>query len=396
MSKVVIVAANRTPIGKFNGLLSDIPAAQLSAELIKSIIKKHQIDPQIISEVILGQTLQAGCGQNSARQATINGGLPVNVPAVTINKVCGSGLKAIATAAMTIAFNRQFHNEESIIIAGGHESMSRSPHIAYLRNGQKMGDIAVADSMLRDGLTDAFSAKHMGITAENLARIYNISRQEQDEFALNSQQKAAESTNRGIFSNEIVPLQVTKNRKEKLLLDRDESIQHEASLEKLNRLRPAFLPDGSVTAGNASSINDGAAALLLMSEDAAKQHNLPIIAKIASFASHAVEPDVMGIGPVGASKAALQRAGWSVSDLDLIEANEAFAVQAIAVNREMGWNTNRININGGAIALGHPIGASGARIVVTLIHSLVRRGGGRGLATLCVGGGMGLALCLEV
>ncbi|MDZ5761300.1 acetyl-CoA C-acetyltransferase [Lyticum sinuosum] len=395
MLNVVIVAASRTAIGRFNGGLSTVPAPHMSSELIKNILATTKINPSDINEVIIGQALQAGCGQNTARQALINAGIPDKIPAFTINKVCGSGMKAVVQAVTKIVFDKNIYEKDNIIIAGGHENMSKSPHLIHLRDGYKMGDTPLYDSMIKDGLSDAFNLKHMGITAENLAQKYKITREEQDEFAIISQQKALDSTNKGMFSSEMISIFV-KNKKDTLNFNIDESIQYNTNIEKLSSLRPVFLADGTVTAGNSSSINDGAAMLLLMSSDKAKSLNLPILATIKSFAAEGVDPNIMGIGPVPATKKALELAKWDINSLDLIESNEAFAVQAIAVNKELGWNQNRVNVNGGAIALGHPIGASGARIIVTLVHSLIRRGGGRGLATLCIGGGMGIAVCIEV
>ncbi len=386
---VVVVSAARTPVGSFGGVLASLPAHELGRIAIKAVLERAGVAPDQVSEVILGQILQAGQGQNPARQAAINAGLPVEVPAWGVNQLCGSGLRAVALGAQAIAMG-----DSAIVIAGGQESMSRAPHCAHLRDGRKMGDMGFADTMITDGLWDAFNDYHMGVTAENVARQWQISREEQDRFAVASQNKAEKAQKTGRFEAEITPV-IIRTRKGETEVGADEYIRHGVTLEAVGKLRPAFDREGTVTAANASGLNDGAAALVLMRATEACKRGLKPLARIVSWAQAGVDPAVMGTGPIPASRAALARAGWSVDDLDLVEANEAFAAQAIAVNRDMGWDTERVNVNGGAIALGHPIGASGARVLVTLLHELQRRDGRRGLATLCIGGGMGIALCIE-
>ena len=390
MEEVVIVAAARTAVGKFGGTIAKVPAAELGAHVIKGLVAKTGIDPQLISEVILGQVLTAGVGQNPARQAVIKAGLPDMVPGMTINKVCGSGLKATHLAAQAILCG-----DADIIIAGGQENMSASPHVLNnSRDGFRMGDAKLVDTMIVDGLWDVYNQYHMGITAENVAKKYNVSRAEQDEFALASQNKAEAAQKAGKFKEEILPLEIP-SKKGAIVFDADEYIKIGSTLDALSSLRPAFDKAGSVTAGNASGINDGAAAVMMMSAKKAQQLGLKPLAKIKSYASAGLDPSIMGMGPVSASQRCLQKAGWTHNDLDLMEINEAFAAQAIAVNKEMGWDTSKINVNGGAIAIGHPIGASGCRILVTLIHEMIRRDAKRGLASLCIGGGMGVALAIE-
>lgn len=391
MSDVVIVKALRTAIGSFGGSLAGIPATQLGATVIKALIEQTGIDPASVDEVIMGQVLTAGAGQNPARQASILAGLPNTVPAMTINKVCGSGLKAVHLAAQAIRCG-----DADIVIAGGQENMSASAHVLPgSRNGQKMGDWKMVDTMIVDGLWDAFNNYHMGITTENIAEKFGISREEQDAFAAATQQKceAAQGDNR--FAAEIVPVEIPQRKGDPVIFDRDEFPRAGVTAESLGNLRPAFKKDGSVTAGNASGINDGAAAVLVMSAAKAAELGLTPIAKIASYANAGVDPAIMGTGPIPASRRCLERAGWTPGDLDLIEANEAFAAQAISVNREMGWDVSKVNVNGGAIALGHPIGASGTRVLVTLLHEMGRRDARKGLATLCIGGGQGVALAVE-
>ena len=390
MNEVVIVAANRTPVGKFGGALAKIAASELGAHVIKGLLAKTGIDPHLINEVILGQVLTAGVGQNAARQAVIKSGLPDRVPGITINKVCGSGLKATHLAAQAIRCG-----DADIIIAGGQENMSASPHVLNnSRDGFRMGDTKLVDTMIVDGLWDVYNQYHMGITAENVAKKFNISRTEQDEFALASQNKAEAAQKAGKFKDEILPVEIT-SKKGSSFFDNDEYIKHGSTMDALTSLRPAFSKEGSVTAGNASGINDGAAAVMLMSAQKANELGLKPLAKIRAYSSAGLDPSIMGMGPVSASQLCLKKAGWSHNDLDLMEINEAFAAQAIAVNKEMGWDTNKINVNGGAIAIGHPIGASGCRILVTLIHEMIRRDAKRGLASLCIGGGMGVALAIE-
>lgn len=390
MDEIVIVAAARTGVGKFGGTLAKIPATDLGANVIKGLLAQTGVDPAMISEVILGQVLTAGVGQNAARQAVIRSGLPDHVPAMTINKVCGSGLKATHLAAQALRCG-----DAEIIIAGGQENMSASPHVLNnSRDGFRMGDTKLTDTMIVDGLWDVYNQYHMGVTAENVAKKFNISRAEQDEFALASQNKAEAAQKAGKFKDEILPLEIT-GKKGSVIFDSDEYIKAGSTLEALSSLRPAFNKEGTVTAGNASGINDGAAAVMMMSAGKASQLGLKPLAKIRAYASAGLDPSIMGMGPVSASQLCLKRAGWTPQDLDLMEINEAFAAQAIAVNKEMGWDTSKINVNGGAIAIGHPIGASGCRVLVTLIHEMIRRDAKRGLASLCIGGGMGVALAIE-
>ena len=390
MDEIVIVAAARTAVGKFGGTLAKIPATELGAHVLKGLLAQTGVDPSLISEVILGQVLTAGVGQNAARQSVIRSGLPDHVPAMTINKVCGSGLKATHLAAQALRCG-----DAEIIIAGGQENMSASPHVLpNSRDGFRMGDAKLTDTMIVDGLWDVYNQYHMGVTAENVAKKFNISRAEQDEFALASQNKAEAAQKAGKFKNEILPLEI-EGKKGSIIFDSDEYIKTGSTLEALSALRPAFNKDGSVTAGNASGINDGAAAVMMMSASRASQLGLRPLVKIRAYASSGLDPSIMGMGPVSASQLCLKRAGWTPKDLDLMEINEAFAAQAIAVNKEMGWDTSKINVNGGAIAIGHPIGASGCRVLVTLIHEMIRRDAKRGLASLCIGGGMGVALAVE-
>lgn len=390
MDEVVIVAAARTGVGKFGGSLAKVAAADLGAHVIKGLVQRTGIDPQQISEVIMGQVLTAGVGQNAARQAVIKAGLPDMIPGMTINKVCGSGLKATHLAAQAILCG-----DAEVVIAGGQENMSASPHVLNnSRDGFRMGDTKLVDTMIVDGLWDVYNQYHMGITAENVATKYKVSRAEQDDFAVASQNKAEEAQKAGRFKDEILPLEIS-GKKGVTLFDSDEYIKPGTTLETLSGLRPAFTREGTVTAGNASGINDGAAAVMMMSARKAQQLGLKPLAKIKAYASAGLDPTIMGMGPVPASQRCLNKAGWGPRDLDLMEINEAFAAQAIAVNKEMGWDTSKINVNGGAIAIGHPIGASGCRILVTLIHEMIRRDAKRGLASLCIGGGMGVALAIE-
>lgn len=390
MDDVVIVAAARTAVGKFGGAFAKIAAADLGAHVIKNLLTRSGISADAISEVILGQVLAAGCGQNPARQASIRGGLPDMVPAFTINKVCGSGLKATHLATQSIRCG-----DAQIIIAGGQENMSASPHVLNgSREGFRMGDAKLIDTMIVDGLWDVYNQYHMGTTAENIAKKFSISRQEQDEFALASQNKAEAAQKAGKFKDEIIPYEIA-GKKASVIVDADEYIKYGTTLDSLAALRPAFSKDGTVTAGNASGINDGAAAVIMMTAKKATELGLKPLVRIKAYSSAGVDPAMMGMGPVPAAQLCLKKAGWTHQDLDLMEINEAFAAQAIAVNREMGWDTNKINVNGGAIAIGHPIGASGCRILVTLIHEMIRRDAKRGLASLCIGGGMGVALAVE-
>lgn len=389
MTNVVIVSAARTAVGNFNGSFANTPAHDLGAAVLEALVARAGIEKAEVSETILGQVLSAGQGQNPARQAHIKAGLPIESAAWGINQVCGSGLRTVAIAAQHIALG-----DAAIVAAGGQENMSLSPHVAHLRAGQKMGDLKFIDSMIRDGLWDAFNGYHMGQTAENVAAQWGISREQQDEFALASQNKAEAAQKAGKFADEIIPF-VVKTRKGDIVVDQDEYIRHGATLESMQKLRPAFIKDGTVTAGNASGINDGAAGVLLMSEAEAARRGLTPLARIASYATAGLDPSIMGCGPIPASRKALEKAGWKVGDLDLVEANEAFAAQACAVNKDMGWDPAIVNVNGGAIAIGHPIGASGCRILNTLIFEMQRRSAKKGLATLCIGGGMGVALCLE-
>ena len=386
---IVIVSAARTPVGSFNGAFGSVPAHVLGTTALKAAMERARLEPGDVDEVILGQILTAAQGQNPARQAAIAAGIPDSKTAFGINQVCGSGLRAVALAAQQIRTG-----ESAIVIAGGQESMSMAPHAAYLRAGQKMGDLAMVDTMMKDGLIDAFHGYAMGNTAENVAKHYQITREQQDSFADASQKKASAAQKAGRFKDEIVPVTV-KGRKGDTVVGDDEYIRHDSSPEMMAKLRPAFSKEGTVTAGNASGINDGAAALVVMSAAEAARRGLTPLARIASFATAGVDPAVMGTGPIPASRKALQRAGWKPDDLDLVEANEAFAAQACAVNKDLGWDTGRVNVNGGAIAIGHPIGASGARVLVTLLHEMGRRDAHKGLATLCIGGGMGVAMCVE-
>ena len=389
MEDIVIVSAARTPVGSFSGALSSLSAQALGAVALNAAFSRAGIDAADVDEVILGHVLAAGEGQNPARQAARAAGLPDAKTAFGINQVCGSGLRAVALAAQQIRTG-----ESTIVAAGGMESMSLSKHAAHLRNGQKMGGLEFVDTMLKDGLWDAFHGYHMGNTAENVASKYQITREQQDAFALASQQKASAAQKAGRFADEIVPVTV-KDRKGDVIVSDDEYIRHDATIEGMARLRPAFTKDGTVTAGNASGINDGAAALVLMTASEAARRGLTPLARIASFATAGVDPAVMGTGPIPATRKALERAGWKADDLDLMEANEAFAAQALAVNKDLGWDTSKVNVNGGAIAIGHPIGASGARVLVTLLHEMGKRDAKKGLATLCIGGGMGVAMCVE-
>nr|WP_297356735.1 acetyl-CoA C-acetyltransferase [uncultured Caldimonas sp.] len=391
MTEIVIVSAARTAVGKFGGALAKTPAAELGATVINEVLQRAKLQGDQVSEVILGQVLQAGCGQNPARQAVIKAGLPNAVPAMTINKVCGSGLKAVMLAAQAIR-----DGDSEIVIAGGQENMSLSPHVLLgSRDGQRMGDWKMIDSMITDGLWDVYNQYHMGITAENVAKQYGITREQQDELALASQQKAAAAQDAGRFKDEIVPVKIPQRKGDPVVFDADEFINRKTNADALAGLRPAFDKAGSVTAGNASGINDGAAAVVVMSAKRADQLGLKPLARIASYASAGLDPAYMGMGPVPAARKALERAGWKPADLDLLEINEAFAAQACAVHKEMGWDTSKVNVNGGAIAIGHPIGASGCRILVTLLHEMQRRNAKKGIASLCIGGGMGVALTVE-
>lgn len=388
---IVIVAAGRTAVGNFSGTLAGISASSLGAKAIAGVLERSGIKPEQIDEVILGQVLTAGSGQNPARQASIEAGLPESVPCMTINKVCGSGLKAVHLAAQAIRCG-----DAQMIIAGGQENMSLSPHVVpNSRNGTKMGDWKMKDSMIVDGLWDAFNDYHMGVTAENIVEKYNISRSEQDEFAAASQQKAEAAQKAGRFNDEIIPVEIPQRKKDPIIFDADEFPRHGTSSESLGKLRPAFNREGSVTPGNASGINDGAAVVVVTSRENAEKLGLEPLASIAAYANAGVDPKIMGTGPIPATRRCLEKAGWSVDDLDLVEANEAFAAQAISVNRDLGWDTNKVNVNGGAIAIGHPIGASGARILVTLLYEMKRQDSKKGLATLCIGGGQGVALAVE-
>ena len=391
MPNAVIVAAARTAIGKFGGSLAKVPASELGAIVIKEVLARAGVKPDQVDEVIMGQVLAAGVGQNPARQAVIKAGLPVTVPAMTINKVCGSGLKAVMLAAQAIA-----NGDAEIVVAGGQENMSASPHVMPgSRDGFRMGDARIIDTMIVDGLWDVYNQYHMGITAENVAKEYGIDRAQQDKFAYASQQKAAAAQDAGRFKDEIVPVLIPQRKGDPIAFDQDEFINRKSNEEALGGLKPAFDKQGTVTAGNASGINDGAAAVLVMSEAKAKALGLTPLARIKAFASAGVDPKIMGMGPAPASRKALQKAGWTAEQVDLMEINEAFAAQACAVNKDMGWDTGKLNVNGGAIALGHPIGASGCRILVTLLHEMKRRDAKKGLAALCIGGGMGVALAVE-
>jgi len=389
MSDIVIAGACRTAIGGFAGSLSTLSAAELGKIAIAEAMKRAGVDPAEVDEVIFGHVLTAGQGQNTARQAAVHAGIPMDRTAMTINQVCGSGLRSVALAYQAIK-----SGDSRIVVAGGQESMSQSPHCQFLRNGVRMGDYQMVDTMIRDGLWDAFNGYHMGQTAENVATKWQITRDQQDEFAAASQSKAAAAIEAGRFKDEIVPVTI-KDRKGEKVFDTDEHPRAGTTIESLTKLRPAFAKDGSVTAGNASGINDGAAALIVTTADEAARRGITPLARIASWATAGVDAAIMGTGPIPASRAALKKAGWSVDDLDLVEANEAFAAQACAVNKDMGWDPAKVNVNGGAIALGHPIGASGARVLVTLLHEMQKRDAKKGLTTLCIGGGMGIALCVE-
>ncbi len=389
MSDVVIAAAARTPVGAFLGGLSSLAAHSLGEIAIIEALRRADVDPDEVDEVILGQILAAGEGQNPARQAAIGAGIPVEKTAYGINQLCGSGLRSVALGSQAIKLG-----DSSIVVAGGQENMSQAPHCVHLRTGTKLGPAEMVDTMIKDGLWDAFNGYHMGNTAENVAEKWQLTREEQDTFAAHSQAKAEDAQKAGKFKDEIVPVTV-KSRKGDTEIDTDEHPKHGTTVESLSKLRPAFSKDGSVTAGNASGINDGAAALVLMSADDAAKRNITPLARIASWATAGVDPAIMGTGPIPASRKALEKAGWSIDDLDLIEANEAFAAQACAVNKDLGWDTDKVNVNGGAIALGHPIGASGARVLITLLYEMQKRDANKGLATLCIGGGMGIAMCLE-
>jgi len=389
LNDVVIVSAARTPVGSFLGALGALPAHDLGAHAIKAAIERAGIAAADVNEVILGQVLQAAQGQGPARQASVKAGIPYESPAWSINQICGSGLRAVALGAQQVALG-----ESAIVVAGGQESMSMATHAAYIRSGQKMGDLSLIDTMIKDGLWDAFNNYHMGQTAENIAAKFGISRQEQDEFAVASQNKAEAAQKAGRFDDEIAPVTI-KGRKGDTIVDKDEFIRHGVTLEGISGLKPAFSKEGTVTAANASGLNDGAAAVVLMSKAEADKRGLKPLARIVAAGISGVDPAIMGTGPIVATQKALAKAGWSIGDLDVIEANEAFAAQAISVNRELGWDVSKVNVNGGAISIGHPIGASGARILTTLLFELKRRGGGKGLATLCIGGGMGVALAIE-
>ena len=389
MTEVVIAGAARTPVGAFNGGLASVAAAELGATAIGAALTRASVAPEEVDEVVLGQVLTAAQGMNPARQALLSAGIPHDRTAYLINQVCGSGLRSVAQAYQAIKLG-----DSAVVVAGGQENMSASPHAAHLRNGQKMGELAMVDTMIKDGLWCAAMGYHMGNTAENVAEQWQITREDQDAFAADSQVKAEAAQSAARLADEIVPVTV-KTRKGDQVVDTDEHPRHGTTVESLASLRPAFAKEGTVTAGNASGINDGAAALVLMSADDAAKRGVAPLARIVAWATAGVDPAIMGSGPIPASRAALEKAGWSVADLDLVEANEAFAAQAIAVNRDMGWDTDKVNVNGGAIALGHPIGASGARVLVTLLHEMLRRDAKKGLATLCIGGGMGIAMCVE-
>ena len=389
MSEIVIAGAVRTPIGSFNGSLSSVPAHYLGQTAIAEAMRRANVDAKEVSEVIMGQILTAGEGMNPARQAAIGAGIPVEATAYSVNQVCGSGLRTVA-----LGYQALRTGDSSIVVAGGHESMSQAPHCIHLRSGVKMGDTELVDTMIRDGLWDAFNGYHMGNTAENVAQRWQITREQQDQLAQRSQARAEAAQKSGRFKDEIVPVKIA-TRKGDVIVEADEYPKHGTTVEVLAKLRPAFDKNGTVTAGNASGINDGAAAVVLMSAEEAQRRGVKPLARIVAWATAGVDPAVMGSGPIPASRLALKRAGWKVEDLDLIEANEAFAAQACAVNKDMGWDSEKVNVNGGAIALGHPIGASGTRVLVTLLHELQKRNGKRGLATLCIGGGMGIAMCVE-
>ena len=386
---IVIVGAARTPVGSFNGVFANLPAHELGKTAIKAALERAGVEAPRVSEVIMGQILTAGEGQNPARQASIAAGIPVESPAWAVNQLCGSGLRTVALGYQAI-----LNGDSDVVVAGGQESMSMAPHCAHLRSGVKMGDFQMVDTMIKDGLWDAFNGYHMGNTAENVARQWQITRTQQDEFAVASQNKAEAAQKSGRFKSEIAPVTV-KSRKGDIVVDADEYPKHGTTIETVAKLRPAFSKDGTVTAANASGINDGAAAVVLMKASDAAKENRKVLARIVSWAHAGVDPAIMGTGPIPASRAALKKAGWKIDDLDLVEANEAFAAQACAVNKDLGWDTGKVNVNGGAIALGHPIGASGARVLVTLLYEMERRNAKKGLATLCIGGGMGIAMCLE-
>ena len=391
MDDIVIVAAGRTGVGKFGGSLAKIPAPELGAHVIKGVLERAKLAPDQVSEVIMGQVLTAGSGQNPARQALVKSGIPVAIPAMTINVVCGSGLKAVMLAAQAIA-----HGDSEIVVAGGQENMSAAPHaLPNSRDGQRMGDWKLVDTMIVDGLWDVYNQYHMGTTAENVAKEYSITRSMQDEFAVASQNKAEAAQKAGRFKDEILPLPIAQKKGDPVSFETDEFVRHGVKVDALSGLRPAFSKDGSVTAANASGLNDGAAAVVVMTAAKAKELGLKPLAKITSFATTGLEPRIMGMGPVSASRRALAKAGWTVDQLDLMEVNEAFAAQACAVNQQMGWDISKINVNGGAIAIGHPIGASGCRILVSLLYEMQRRDAKKGLASLCIGGGMGVAMCVE-
>ncbi|WP_409523752.1 acetyl-CoA C-acetyltransferase [Nitrincola sp. MINF-07-Sa-05] len=391
MRDVVIVAAGRTAIGTFNGSLASVSAVDLGATVIKGLLEKSGLNPSEVDEVILGQVLTAGCGQNPARQSMIHAGIPQEVPAMTINKVCGSGLKALQLAAQSIMCG-----DAEVVIAGGQESMSQSPHVLpNSRNGARMGDWKLVDTMIQDGLWDAFNNYHMGITTENIVDKFGFSREEQDNFASASQNKAEAAVTSGRFKDEIIPVVIPQRKGDPVVFDTDEQPRFDCTPDALGKLRPAFKKDGTVTAGNSSTINDGAAAVILCSAEKAAALGLKPLARIKAYASSGVDPAIMGTGPISATRKALEKAGWSLEDLDLVEANEAFAAQAMSVNKELGWDTAKVNVNGGAIALGHPIGASGCRVLVSLLHEMIKRDAKKGLATLCIGGGMGTALAIE-
>jgi len=391
MEDIVIVAAGRTAVGKFGGSLGKVPAPELGAHVIKGVLERAKVAPDQVSEVIMGQVLAAGSGQNPARQALVKSGIPVEVPAMTINVVCGSGLKAVMLAVQAIA-----HGDSEIVVAGGQENMTAAPHVLpHSRDGFRMGDAKLVDSMIVDGLWDVYNQYHMGTTAENVAKEYSISREMQDEFAVASQNKAEAAQKSGRFKDEILPFSLVQKKGDAVPFETDEFVRHGVTLDALSGLRPAFQKDGTVTAANASGINDGAAAVVVMSAAKAKALGLAPLARVAGFATTGLEPRVMGMGPVSASRRALKRAGWTADQLDLMEINEAFAAQACAVNQQMGWDTSKINVNGGAIAIGHPIGASGCRILVSLLYEMQKRDAKKGIASLCIGGGMGVALCVE-
>ena len=389
MTDVVIAGAVRTPVGAFNGGLASVPASYLGTVAIKEAMSRANVDAAEVDEAILGQILTAGAGQNPARQAALGAGIPAEKTAYQINQLCGSGLRSVALGFQAIQLG-----DAGIVVAGGQESMSQAPHFAHLRNGQKMGDLKFIDSMIKDGLTCAINGYHMGNTAENIARKWQLTREEQDAFAAASQQKAEAAQKDGKFTDELVPVTI-KTRRGETVIDTDEHPKHGTTVESLSGLRAAFDKEGTVTAGNASGINDGAAALVLMKAEEAKRRGAAPLARIVSWATCGVDPAIMGTGPIPASRKALERAGWTIDDLDLIEANEAFAAQALAVNKDLGWDTSKVNVNGGAIALGHPVGASGARVLVTLLHEMAKRDAKKALATLCIGGGMGIAMCVE-